>query len=167
MFRQVREPLGFDPASFGGPWPEGGVLVTKMCLAPLYASWRTRANCHTGRFHTPTLKYAHMHTHSCTLTFTLTLTPTLTLTITPTLTCSCIHIYNPISVTQAWLIGDNPTNHLHLGRSLQRLMAALCDCKSGKPGACAHVSAATVALCCPGAFRSSKKQDAQLVRTSE
>jgi hypothetical protein len=67
-------------------------------------------------------------------------------------------------VTQAWAIGDNPANHLHLGRSLQRLFRNHCTCRSGKRtnAGCCHVTASTMALCCPGAFRTSKKKDARL-----
>jgi hypothetical protein len=68
------------------------------------------------------------------------------------------------AVTLAWSIGDNPANHLHLGRQLCRLFAHHCTCRSGKRtnASCCHVTAATLALCCPEAFRTAKKREARL-----
>ena len=58
---------------------------------------------------------------------------------------------------------DNPHNHLNLGRVLRRLFAYLCSCQSGKRtnACCQHISAANVALTCPGAFRTAKKNEAR------
>ena len=67
-------------------------------------------------------------------------------------------------MTTIWARRGNPHNHLHQGRGLERLVAHHCGCKSGKRtnAACSHVTALVKALCCPGAFRSTKKLTARL-----
>ena len=48
-FLVIREaPHHYDPVRFGGPWPEGGVIVVKLRYPPTYSSWRNSANWRTG-----------------------------------------------------------------------------------------------------------------------
>jgi hypothetical protein len=62
-----------------------------------------------------------------------------------------------------WSIEDNPTNHLHLGRQLRRLVAHSCSCLSGKRtnSLCGHGTASGMGLCAPGVFRTTKKPEAR------
>ena len=60
--------------------------------------------------------------------------------------------------------GENPANHLHLGRQLSRLMAHACSCEAGlrTNSACRHINASVTAVCSPNSFRTTKKMDARL-----
>ena len=66
-------------------------------------------------------------------------------------------------MTKGFARRANPANHLHLGPGLMRLVFCHCTCKSGKRtnAGCCHSVAAVKALCCPGAFRSTKKNAAR------
>ena len=44
----VDEPLNYDMARFGGPWPTGGVVMVKLLYPPSYSTWRNQQNWHTG-----------------------------------------------------------------------------------------------------------------------
>ena len=44
---QVEEPEGYDPESYNGAWPEGGVRVIKFRVPPNMKTWRTESNWHS------------------------------------------------------------------------------------------------------------------------
>ena len=60
--------------------------------------------------------------------------------------------------------GDNPSNHLHLGPLLQRIVSTHCDCPSGDRtnSWCSHVTAGVIALFCPTTFRTTKILEARM-----
>ena len=43
---QVEAPEGYDPAEYGGAWPEGGCWVLKTSMPPNMKTWRTPGNWH-------------------------------------------------------------------------------------------------------------------------
>ena len=43
---QVEEPEGYDPESYNGAWPDGGVWVIKFRVPPNMKTWRTESNWH-------------------------------------------------------------------------------------------------------------------------
>lgn len=67
-------------------------------------------------------------------------------------------------MTLVWAIGDNPHNHLNLGRQLSRLMGAHCTCRAGKRtnAWCAHITMAVMVLCAPEAYHAPTKFAARL-----
>ena len=69
------------------------------------------------------------------------------------------------SVSLVFSCGENPANHLRLGRQLRRLMAHHCTCEAGcrTNSACRHVNGAVTALCSPNSFRTTKRKEARLL----
>lgn len=70
---------------------------------------------------------------------------------------------NWCSVSLLWSIGPNPHNHLQLGRQLSRLFGHTCTCQGGlnTTHSCCHVQGGVIAICAPGSFRSTKKNEAR------
>lgn len=63
-----------------------------------------------------------------------------------------------------WAVGNNPANHLNLGRQLQRLVATQCNCPAGSRvnAWCAHVTAMVMVLVAPSVYRPPTKFSARL-----
>jgi hypothetical protein len=68
------------------------------------------------------------------------------------------------TVTLIMAAGPNPSNHLMLGPSLQRLVSHYCDCQSGNRtnSCCSHVMALVIGLFAPTLFKSTKVSEPRL-----
>ena len=138
VYQQEEEPEGWREGGHG-PWPEGGFTVVKGRAPPSWKTWRTGVNWKCGE---------NLHQHAP----------------APALSPSPAPNSEPfVAVTTGWARGANPHNHLHQGQGLERLVFHHCGCKSGKRtnAGCSHITALVKALCCPGAFRSTKKMTAR------